>query len=585
MRQSKDDEEQTQSINESSPESRVASPYQPLNELRDCTRLLRIEPAKDDDPIACTLSEVAFCDRPKFDALSYMWGDEKAKHNITVNGVDYDVRQNLWDALHYLRKHAPDVDYWIDAICINQRDGDERNRQVRMMHHIYFRAQTVVVWLGKSYADFETELPDLKALQHHKPSDQQSDPGEPADATRNSSAERSLAEKLYNDNYWKRLWIIQEIAQAQKIKVCFGNSVAEWKQFTHFMVMHNSGCKGPIKLERQREERYSGSNTLLQLLVKHQYAECQDRKDKVYGLVGMASDARGFPIDYTKSPFQIWKDVMEFMNRHSLFYDMDILSVGHLVKFLLMGARCDPLEQIKRPYLPGEEDDEIIPDSDPKAFKLKGVILGCVICVGPCPFQIVGDLKAVDTWIEMIQANYRSDLGNAHRDNDAMIRTILELDDESLSMKCFDCRSTVIWDEHEYSFNMGRWVEGVQTGSSDKSTGTSEHSASNKSCLFQMSLDGRAPWKLGLASSDVRVGDLVCWFEWPRRAVIVREYIKTPGDRGIRRWKMQVVGTAVVAEDLREQRLDCYQRSDWSFGHSKLDVHVDARTMFVLLAN
>jgi len=474
--------------------------------------------------------------------------------------------------------------YWIDAICINQKDVDERNVQVRMMHHIYFRAQTVVVWLGKSYAQYETALPDLKALQHHNPSDQQADPGEPAEATRNSPAERSLVEKLYDDNYWKRLWIIQEIAQAQKIKVCFGNSVAEWKQFTHFMVMHNLGSKGPIKLERQREERYSGSNTLLQLLIKHQDAECQDRKDKVYGLVGMASDARGFPIDYTKSPFEIWTDVMEFMNRHSLFYDMDILSIGYLIKFLLMGAKCDPLQQIKRPYVPKEEDDTIVSGSDPKAFKLEGVILGCVICVGPGPFEVVGDLKAVDTWIEMIQANYRDDLGNAHRDNDAMIRTILELDDESLSMKCFDCRSTVIWDEHEYSFTMGDWVQRVQTDSSGKSTGTSEHSASDNPCLFQMSLDGRAPWKLGLASSDVRVGDTVCWFEWPRRAAIVRGYTERPRYKETRRRKMQVVGTVVVADDLREERLDCSQRSDWDCGLSKLDIYLDARTMFVLLA-
>ena len=148
MRQSKEEEEQSQSFNESGsalPSPAQSSPYKPLNADRDCTRLLRIEVAKDGDPIVCTLFEVAFGDRPKFDALSYMWGDGKPERNITVNGGNYSVRQNLWDALHYLRKHALNTDYWIDAICINQRDADERNRQVRIMHHIYSRAQTVVV--------------------------------------------------------------------------------------------------------------------------------------------------------------------------------------------------------------------------------------------------------------------------------------------------------------------------------------------------------------------------------------------------------------------------------------------------------
>ncbi|KAJ9413271.1 hypothetical protein QL093DRAFT_2512331 [Fusarium oxysporum] len=118
--------------------------------------------------------------------------------------------------------------------------------------------------------------------------------------------------------------------------------------------MHNFGSKGPIRLERQREEKYTGSNTLLQLLQDHKEADCQDRKDKVYGLVGMASDARGFSIDYNKSVFEIWTDVMEFMNQHSLFFDRDIISIGHLVKFLLTGAECDPLQQILGLYAPRE---------------------------------------------------------------------------------------------------------------------------------------------------------------------------------------------------------------------------------------
>ncbi|RBR25721.1 uncharacterized protein FIESC28_01474 [Fusarium coffeatum] len=428
MRQSREEEEQSQSLNESGsalPSTAQSSPYEPLNADRDCTRLLRIEVAKDGDRIVCTLFTVAFGDRPKFDALSYMWGDGKAERSITVNGVDYGVRQNLWDALHYLRKHVPNTDYWIDAICINQKDVDERNGQVRMMHHIYSRAQTVVVWLGKSYAEYETALPDLKALQHQIPSSQSAAPGEPADAARNSPAERSLARKLYSDNYWKRLWIIQEIAQAQKIKVCFGNSATEWKLFTHFMIMHNFGSDGPIRLERQREEKYSGSNTLLELLRRHRDAECQDRKDKVYGLVGMTSDARGFLIDYKKSSFERWTEVMEFMNKHSLFYDKDILDVGHLIKFLLMGDECDPLQQIMRSYAPREGDDTDITDPDNhRSFELQGAVLGCVIYVGPHPSEIVGDLKAVDSWTEKIQANYREDLGNAHRDNDTMIQVL-----------------------------------------------------------------------------------------------------------------------------------------------------------------
>ena len=347
------------------------------------------------------------------------------------------------------------------------------------------------------------------------------------------------------------------------------------------MTMHNIGSDGPIRLERQREEKYSGSNTLLEMLRRHKDAECQDRKDKVYGLVGMTSDARGFLIDYKKSSFEIWTDVMEFMNKHSLFYGKDILYVGHLVKFLLMGDECDPLQQIVRSYAPREGDDTNITDPDDyKSFKLRGAVLGCVICVGPHPSEIVRDLKAVDSWTEKIQANYREDLGNAHRDNDTMIRTILELDDYNLSMKCFDCRSNVSWPSNlslsRRGYRTRDWVQRLQSRSRGlvaKDT-TSNNSGSDNCRLFQMSYSDRALWKLGLSSCDVQAGDIVCWFGWPRRAVLVRAEGET----------LRVVGTAVVAEDLREERLDCLQRSNWSENKEGLVAYLDARTIFVLLA-
>lgn len=39
---------------------------------------------------------------------------------------------------------------WIDSICINQEDVEERNSQVKIMGDIYKNASTVVIWLGAS---------------------------------------------------------------------------------------------------------------------------------------------------------------------------------------------------------------------------------------------------------------------------------------------------------------------------------------------------------------------------------------------------------------------------------------------------
>jgi hypothetical protein len=135
-------------------------PY-PGRELdKDSTRLVEIQPAAhESEPVVCTLSEVTFGSRPKFEALSYMWGTESADEPITLNDVPLEVGRNLLDALRFLRRqvacgkaHQP---FWIDAISINQSNVKERNRQLRIMDQIYFRASTVVVWLGSGYTKFQ----------------------------------------------------------------------------------------------------------------------------------------------------------------------------------------------------------------------------------------------------------------------------------------------------------------------------------------------------------------------------------------------------------------------------------------------
>ncbi|KAM5356930.1 hypothetical protein ACJ41O_003576 [Fusarium nematophilum] len=584
------------------PRLATPSPYTPLNQLADCTGLVRIEPAKDDnDPIIGTLFEVAFRDKHKFDALSYMWGEGPSQCHITLNNVAFSVGQNLADALRYLRAHAPEACYWIDAICINQNDVPERNRQVRIMHHIYFRAETVVVWLGKKYAEYEATLPGLHRLGRFKPPIEQPKSEPPPDQPHADPPtaqvpdvgleQRRMAADLYNDEYWKRLWIIQEIGLAKKIKVCFGNSTVEWSLFIHFITMHSFGREGPIRLDRQRKEKCTGSCTVLQLLRDHKDALCQDRKDKVYGLIGLASDASGFVVDYQKTVFQIWTDVMEFMNQHGLFADQDIVSVGDLVKFLLMGTDCNLLEQISGPYVPAE-------DRDPESFQLRAAVLGFVVHVGPRPHEIVGNLSTVDKWKQQVQLNYKDDADRAHQESDALVRTILDLDEDVLLKKCFDYWSITSWSirDNEYGDHcealrenthfIGR-LQALQSEAGrqpENVNSSAEHAPTNDSRLFQMvdRYNGYTPRKMGIASSDARLGDLICWLQWPRRAVVVRP--QNQGDYRPHVWKMQVVGTAVITDDLRASCLGRSEHPDWSNNRLKLEVYLDAKAIFILLA-
>jgi hypothetical protein len=84
-------------------------------------------------------------------ALSYEWGSADNPKTIILDGKVVRVRQNLWWALLFLRKDGQNGQnrFWVDAICINQGDEEERSRQVSLMGKIYKYAKEVICWLGR----------------------------------------------------------------------------------------------------------------------------------------------------------------------------------------------------------------------------------------------------------------------------------------------------------------------------------------------------------------------------------------------------------------------------------------------------
>jgi Heterokaryon incompatibility protein (HET) len=70
---------------------------------------------------------------------------------ITLSGRPWEVTQNLFSALQHLRLPNRDGILWVDALCINQADDDEKSRQVGQMRRVYAGSnctEKVLVWLG-----------------------------------------------------------------------------------------------------------------------------------------------------------------------------------------------------------------------------------------------------------------------------------------------------------------------------------------------------------------------------------------------------------------------------------------------------
>lgn len=536
-------------------------------------RLLRIVAASnEEETISCETIHVLFGEKRKFEALSYRWGESMSELPILLNGVEIKVRQNLSDALCMLRRRAgPEKLYWIDALCINQDDVAERNLHLQLMRSIFFRAYTVLVWLGKMHDQYEptvSELQDLDDAEKSKRSHEYKSLIEKK--IKVNSLE--MAEKLYQDQYWNRVWIVQEIGLARQIEVCLGESSINWSAFIKPFALHKmEDWGGPLRLNSTKANKHDGACRLIQLLTDYESSACQNPKDKVYGLIGLAKDAQCFPMDYNKSLFQIWTDVMEFLNDRELPHGKDIVDVGRQVKYILMGDQREPLERMMQPYAPADGtifDAKTLKSS--KVFKVDAKVLGCVRNVGPRPEEIICNPSKHNIWEKSVHDSVQD--RHDHSESDKLLMAILNPDGPDLSLSCLESQSVVQWTSATYrgdrnAESQRKCIQEIQRfqGAVRKENKVSDRelgidSPTSGTRLYQLSTWSDAQsLRVGLASDKVKQGDLVCWVKHSSRAVILRPRVETDFEVAF-----QAVGTAAMASDLqgihRDAHADRYMR-------------------------
>ena len=278
------------------PNSTVRMPkyiYQPLEKPNSEFRLLQISKHPLTHQPQCSLHKYRLTTCPDYIALSYTWGEPTPTHSIPVDGADLEVRQNLFDFLHAyvtepwgMKDIEKPVHCWIDQICINQEDLVERSDQVSIMGKIYRQAKSVLVWLG-------------------------CDPNMIEAARRVRDEKDGSARNFYtlgSHPYFSRVWIIQEIALSVKSPLIVCGSV----ELTWYDVQVAGSQSLPVAARaviygyvRLRERR-----TLEDCIQSHCKSNCQNPRDKVYGLLGLTAERWRVRIDYTKEVLEIYFDAV-----------------------------------------------------------------------------------------------------------------------------------------------------------------------------------------------------------------------------------------------------------------------------------
>ena len=196
--------------------------------------------------IRCSLDTIPLDEAPPYEALSYVWGDPNRTREITLDGKSFQVTTNLASALRHRRDRQKPRTLWVDAVCIDQQNAEERSSQILLMRDVFQRASKVVVWLGESTVASKAAVALIRKVDFGDGSfwEQKENQGPVAfsqDAlgglqmllNRRSSLVglRGIINDIASRPWWTRVWVIQEAAVARSIVVRCGSEEMPWWLF------------------------------------------------------------------------------------------------------------------------------------------------------------------------------------------------------------------------------------------------------------------------------------------------------------------------------------------------------------------
>jgi hypothetical protein len=351
-------------------------------------RLFELAPAaRHSDPVVGSMRRTRLTKstnrrdkNPDFDALSYVWGPQTPAKYIIVDGRRLHVGRNLKRALQDIRGDDDEpLLIWVDAICIDQEDRTERASQVQLMRYIYESAKTVRVWIDEKIDPNSAPFRIMRELDVKSFSIE--------DRVRAALGEHSWefwqpVAKLFLNEYWSRLWIQQELFLAhgrvfyfrdfvlfdfvvfifesqirnnvlhpfeeankatpvQRTATDIVNKIYHGRQFYGFFGdslrgIHFTAANWLLNMDNKSWNGTYNCGWLLDFYLSSQQLKMSDKRDRVYGVLGLATDynAQDFDVSYSRSE----------VKTHSLVFANHINKHDNLYFLTLTGRRTLPRE-------------------------------------------------------------------------------------------------------------------------------------------------------------------------------------------------------------------------------------------------
>lgn len=307
--------------------------------------------------------------RYDFTAVSYWWGeDQSPRYHLECNGMDYPIPLEAYRALHRIRHRVNPVYVWMDSICINQHDVEEKSKQVARMRSVYQNARQVVVYLGeypkpsqhlRGIAKTSTEfvfnlLEDHDHWTHGRTSKYGITTSESlrqsavsGNTLCNPHAEllQSGVAEISQRRWLNRVWVKQEVWAARSIEILYGHSTLSWRALKAmraffedllFPVLEAHQEPALMTLVQDLNRKLDGLDIgtpvahvaaneddrpnpqllddkephrdIINVLRKAEGAECSNIRDRIYGLLGLTWTNVGQVDDHREKCFLVKYD-------------------------------------------------------------------------------------------------------------------------------------------------------------------------------------------------------------------------------------------------------------------------------------
>lgn len=302
-------------------------------------RVLDLLPGRFNSELRLALRPESLSDSPHYEALSYTWGAAAEGRTVIVNDIYHlSVTDNLYRALRRLRYRFTRRTLWVDAICIDQTNYNERAAQVAIMGAIYRSASCVIIWLGEPTAASRMTWSSLQLARilyrqsrKRRGESIKTSLSVALKVVRNEHQALESALQTFISPWYERVWVIQETMGARRVKLRFGATAWGPKhpsQFIYGLGLQDSkyqlwtdsssfnGIGRLLDRLKYRETAHGETGRpspdqnpgIVQRIPLLRTATATDERDMVYSMLSLINDEEAglMSVDYTLSVGEVY---------------------------------------------------------------------------------------------------------------------------------------------------------------------------------------------------------------------------------------------------------------------------------------